>query len=159
MEQIAAAHKKNIFLWIIILIGMLILVAVVYILDALVLLMPVPDSGQIGQILFIGAVFLAGAILVLKRSIFLPEKVVGRIPAGLAKEEQSGALLARIQVNYIIVWALGEAILIIGFVNYILTTDFSNFLIFAIVGIYSLLINIPRENTLHRYITMLEERG
>jgi len=158
MEQIAAAHKKNTVIWIAILSGMVILSAVVYLLDSQAIFTPIPDSRQTGQILFITAVLLAGAILILKRSIFLPEKVVLKIPKSTAGKNQDDVLLARIRFNYLIVWSLGEAILIIGFINYIFTTDFNNFLIFAIVGIYSLLINKPREDTLHRCIDMLQKR-
>ncbi len=158
MEQITAAHKKNMIIWIAVMSGMIILSAVVYVLDSQAIFTPVPDSRQTGQILFITAVLLAGAILILKRSIFLPEKVVLKIPESPAGESKHDVLFARLRFNYLIVWSLGEAILIIGFINYIFTTDFNNFLIFAIVGIYSLLINKPRENTLHRCIAMLDKR-
>jgi len=145
-------------IWTTIMIGMFILVLVVYFLNTSAFFKPVPESRQYGQILFILAVIFASAILILKRSVLLPEKVVSRLPKTIDKTDQSSVLLARIGANYLIVWSIAEAILITGFINYILTTDFNNFLIFAIVAVYSLLINLPRENTLHRAIALMEER-
>lgn len=159
MEQIAAAHQKNMLIWTAILAGMLILIAVVYFLDASAVFVPVPGSRQYGQIFFIAAIVLASTILLLKRNVFLPEKIVKRVAQKLAMADQCDAVLARIRVNFLIVWTLAEGILITGFINYILTTDFNNFLIFAVVAVYSLIINIPRENTLRQAVSLLDNRG
>ena len=66
-------------------------------------------------------------------------------------------ILSRIRKNYIIVWALGEAIGVIGFINYILTADRQYLYVFAIVSIYSILINIPRIEFVKRCLDLVEE--
>ena len=159
MEEITAAHKKNFLIWTSVLIGMLILVTVVYFLHSGTVFKPGAESRSYGQIFFIVAIIFASAILILKRSILLPEKVVARISKESGPEKPVGLLLSRIRFNLLIIWTLAEAILLTGFINYILTTDFNNFMILAVVALYSLIINIPRENTLHRAIALLEELG
>ena len=71
----------------------------------------------------------------------------------------TAAVMGRIRTNYLIIWSLADAIMILGFIGYILATDFSDFLIFAIVGVYALLINMPREAVLHRTVNMLDQPG
>ena len=159
MEEITAAHKKNFLIWTSVLVGMLILVTVVYFLHSSAVFEPVADSRSYGQIFFIVAIIFASAILILKRSILLPEKVVTRLSKENVPEKPVGLLLSRIRFNFLIIWTLAEAILLTGFINYILTADFNNFMILAVVALYSLVINIPRENTLHRAVALLEELG
>jgi hypothetical protein len=159
VEQISMAHKKNMILWGAILAGMLILFTITYYINTQGIFTPVAETREIGQILFIVAVVLALVILVLKRSVLTPEKIADRIPGTLSKPERDAAALNRIGTNYVIVWALSEAIMVTGFINYVLLTNFNDFLIFSIVALYSLVINIPREGALHRSISILDQQG
>ena len=138
---------------------MLILFSITYYINTREIFTPVAESREVGQILFIAAVVLALVILIFKRSVLTPEKIADRIPATLAKAERDAAALNRIGTNYIIVWALSEGIMVTGFIDYILLTNFKDFLIFSIVALYSLVINIPREGALHRCISLLDQRG
>jgi uncharacterized membrane protein YedE/YeeE len=119
-------------------------------------LRPVENAAQINQIMFLLAVVIAFGILFFKRSLFHPKKLIeNTYETSLA--EKSTAALAKLRKNYIIVWAMGEAIGILGFINYILTADFQYLLVFAVVSIYSILINLPRINVAERCVELVEE--
>ena len=52
---------------------------------------------------------------------------------------------------------MAELICLLGFFNYIMLADIQNYLIFAVVSIYSLLINMPREALAIQSMKMLKE--
>ena len=56
-----------------------------------------------------------------------------------------------------IVWALGEAIGIIGFINYMLTINHQYLLVFSVVSVYSILINMPRLVVAEKCIELVKE--
>jgi len=147
-------HKTNLTLWVAVLSGVIILSAVVYYLNLSETMSPIPDSQDVAQIMFVAAVVLAIAILFLKRSTFSPTKVVEN-----AKGQTDTELYAmnKIRRNYIIVWGLGELICLLGFFNFIMLADIQNYMIFAVVSIYSLLVNMPRETLLIQVLEMLKE--
>ena len=142
-QLIKEFHRTNVIIWIAIIVTVVVLGIIIYIIDDMKLFQPILNAAQINQIIFFLAVVLAFAILFLKRSFFLPEKIVSKIPDN-PLEEMISLCLVQIRKNYIIVWGLGEAIVVLGFINYILTVDFQYFLVFSVVGVYSILINIPR---------------
>ncbi len=65
--------------------------------------------------------------------------------------------LARLRRNYVIVWAMGETIGIVGFVNYMVTIDIQYLLVFSVVSIYSILINMPRVSIAESCLALVEE--
>jgi hypothetical protein len=115
-----------------------------------------PEARNLNQILFFIAVISAFGILILKRSIFLPHKIVANA-IKRSDDKQGHHILIRIRRNYIIVWSLAEIICLIGFINYIFAVNFQTYLVFAIVSIYSILINFPRQKLAEQCMEQLAE--
>jgi hypothetical protein len=155
-EGLNQYHRINVFLWISILFFVVILTLLAYFFDSMDTLRPMENATQINQIMFLIAVVIAFGILFFKRSLFNPKKLI-EIPNEKSIEEKSGLVLAKLRKNYIIVWAMGETIGILGFVNYILTTDLQYLLVLSVVSIYSLLINLPRLAVAERYVKLVRE--
>lgn len=155
-EGLKQYHRINVFLWVSILFFVVILTLLAYFFDSMDTLRPMENAAQINQIMFLIAVVIAFGILFFKRSLFNPKKLIG-IPNEKSIEEKSGLVLAKLRKNYIIVWAMGETIGILGFVNYILTTDLQYLLVLAVVSIYSLLINLPRLAVAERFVELVRE--
>ena len=149
-------HKINVIIWGSIISFVVILTVLAYILDGMNALQPAENAAQINQILFLIAVFIAFGILFFKRSLFNPKKLI-EVPFEKSLEEKTSLVLAKLRKNYIIVWAMGEAIGILGFVNYSLTTDFQYLLVFSVVSIYSILINLPRFAAAERCVELVTE--
>jgi len=137
-------NKTNVIIWVSILIGMVVLSIVVFVLDQGNTFTPIPQAQGVNQLLFVLAVVFAFGILMLKRTAFLPQKIVTRV-VHRSGEDKNNAILNLIRRNYIIVWVLAELICIMGFINYIFAVNFQSYLVFAIVAIYSVLINYPRQ--------------
>ena len=135
-----------------------ILTLLAFVLDSSRVFLPTDNAAQINQVMFLIAVVIAFVILFFKRSLFIPGKIVD-ISFEKSLSEKVDIILMRIRKNYIIVWALGEAIGIIGFVNYIFTVDRQYFLVFAVVSIYSILINMPRIALAERCVELLQENN
>jgi hypothetical protein len=118
---------------------------------------PLPDSQTIAQAIFIAAIVMLIAILFLKRTVFSPDKII-RNARNLAGSDAEAFVLNKIRRNYLIVWALAELVCLLGFFNFIMLADFQNYLIFAIVSLYSLIVNIPREALIVQSMDMLKEQ-
>ena len=155
-EKISAFHKRNLIIWGAIFAGVIALSVVAYFLNKNHSFYPLPQAYQVNQILFIAAIVLAGSILVFKRSNFVPSKIADRISRLNVAENKLEYLFPKLLRNYFIVWALGEAIALIGFINFVFTADFSSYLIFAVVSAYSLLINIPNEGFIYKCLDLIE---
>jgi putative flippase GtrA len=155
-EKISTFHKRNLIIWGAIFTGVIALTVVAYILNENKSFEALPQAHQMNQILFIIAIVLAGAILLFKRSNFVPSKVASRISQPDVGENKLEYLLPRLLRNYFIVWTLAEAIALIGFINFVFTADFSSYLIFAVVSAYSLLINIPSEGFIYKCLNLTE---
>jgi hypothetical protein len=155
-DSLKQYQKINMILWGSILIFVIILTALAYFFDSMNTLRPVENAAQINQILFLIAVFLAFGILFFKRSLFNPKKLI-ETPFEKSLEEKTSLVLAKLRKNYIIVWAMGEAIGILGFVNYILTADLQYLLVFSVVSIYSIIINLPRYAIVERCVELVRE--
>ena len=102
-------HRTNVIIWSAVLITVIVLGVVVFIIDGMMVFQAVDGAAQINQIIFILAVVIAFAILFLKRSFFIPDKIVSNLPQK-TDAEKINLCLARIRKNYLIVWALGESI-------------------------------------------------
>jgi MFS family permease len=149
-------HKINVILWGSILSFVVILTFLAYFLDSMNTLQSVENAGQINQILFLIAVIIAFGILFFKRSLFNPKKLI-ETPVEKSLEERTSLVLAKLRKNYIIVWAMGETIGILGFINYSMTTDLQYLLVFSVVSIYSILINLPRLAVAERCVELVKE--
>jgi hypothetical protein len=155
-QDLISFNKTNVILWGAILTGIVILSIIVFVLDQSQTFTPIPVAQNVNQILFIVAVIFAFGILILKRSIFSPHKIIA-YAVKMTNEEKTRIVLARIRRNYIVVWAMAEVICLIGFLNYIFTVNFQAYLVFAIVSIYSVIINFPRQNLANQCIEQLAE--
>jgi MFS family permease len=155
-ENIKQYHRMNVIFWGSILSFVVILTVLGYILDSLNTLRPVQNAAQVNQIMFLLAVVIAFGILFFKRSLFNPKKLIDT-PFEKPLPEKINLVLAKLRKNYIIVWAMGETIGIIGFVNYILTVDIQYLLVFSVVSIYSILINLPRIAIAKRCVELVKE--
>ena len=74
-----------------------------------------------------------------------------------SNKDISHFILSKIRRNYIIIWSLAEIICLIGFINYIFAVNFQTYLVFAIVSIYSILINFPRQKLAEQCLEKLAE--
>ncbi len=149
-------QRSSVLIWAAIITSVIILSVLAFVLDESEAFVPVNSAVQINQVMFLIAVALAFAILFFKRSLFIPGKIVD-IPPEKPFPQRTELVLMRLRKNYIIVWALGEAICIIGFINYIFTVDFQHFLVFAVVSLYSVLINMPRIAIAEKCMELIQE--
>jgi hypothetical protein len=147
-------QKTNLIIWSSIVSGMIILSIVVVILDQFNTFVPVKNAYQINQIIFMIAVVFAGAILVFKRSFYLPHKVVSPSIRN-KKAEKEKAVLNRLRRNYLIIWSLAEGICLVGFINYVFTANWRSYLIFIVVSTYAMLINLPRNYQAEKCLELL----
>jgi hypothetical protein len=138
-------HKTNILLWLAIIVIMLILSGIIFYLDSSYYIKPHDNQKIISDVFFLIALVLAIAIFIFKRTLFIPAKLVASITSE-NESEKLAKLQKRIRRNYMVIWAMAEIIFLSGFIQYILTVNFRQFLILSIVGFYSLLINKPQEN-------------
>lgn len=136
-------QKINVLIWGSIITFVLILTFLGYFLDRSGSMATLENAAQINQIMFLAAVIIAFGILFFKRSLFHPRKIIEKL-LDQSPVQKINQALARLRKNYIIVWAMGETIGIIGFINYMITLDIQYLLVFSVVSIYSILINMPR---------------
>ena len=141
-------HKTNSVLWLGIIVFIVILSGIIVYLDSVYYIKPIEDQKVVSDLFFVIALILAIGIFIIKRSFFHPFKLIKTVEHEKDSEKQL-KLMIRIRRNYILVWAMGEVIFILGFLQYILTANFNQFLILGIVGLYSLLINKPNERLLN----------
>jgi hypothetical protein len=141
-------HKTNSVLWLGIIVSIVILGGIIFYLDSVYYIKPIENQKLVADLFFLIALVLAIAIFIVKRSFFHPVKLVQAVEQEKNSEKQL-KLMIRIRRNYILVWAMGEVIFILGFLQYILTANFNQFLILGIVGLYSLLINKPNERLIN----------
>ncbi len=154
-EIIEDFHKKNTIIWSAILGCMILLFLVTIMLDRSNIFTPIEESVQVKNILFTFAIILAVGILFLKRIFFVPQKIVEKIKSS-APEDREENLFSQLRMNYIIIWAMGETILLLGFIEYVFVLNF-DFLIYAVVGLYALIINIPRKKIVEKSLELLSE--
>lgn len=149
-------HKTNMTLWGAVVSSVIILSIVVFLMDTNGDLEPVSGAAQLGQAFFIAAILLAAGILFLKRTIFSPGQLIKKLHVLPAADRES-ELLRKLRRNYLVIWAMAELICFIGFFYFIVIGDLQNYLIFAIVSLYSLMINMPREGLIYQCLELLKE--
>ena len=155
-DNIKQFHRTNVLIWISILSFVIILTALAYFLDSSNTMLPAQDAAQINQVLFLLAVVIAFGILFFKRSLFNPRKII-ESPSEKSLPEIINLSLSKLRRNYVIVWAMGETIGVIGFVNYMLTIDIQYLLVFSVVSVYSILINMPRIVFAEKCVELVKE--
>lgn len=157
-ELTGPAHKRNQMIWGVILTSIIVLAVIVFILDQFAGFTRLVEAREINHMLFILAIAAAVVILILKRGLY-------RIPTRISQQIESADnkarlhLILKIRQRYIVIWALCEFIAVLGFIGYILEMDLQNFLVFAIVSLYAVVISRPQESFLIRAIEVLTGDG
>jgi hypothetical protein len=152
-------QKTNRMIWISIITGVIILTGIVLVFNRLQIFYTIPNITVVGEILFLIALGLGIAILVLKRTMFRLDKVLEQGLALTDTARQENFVLVKIRRNYIVLWLLAEMIGLLGFIFYLFTADLQNYLLFAVVSLYSLVINYPREQLIKIVLTNLPQSG
>ncbi len=140
-------QKVNTILWMAILAGMLVLLLVSWVLDMAGTFTPNPVAREVSNILFYVAIALAFAVLFLKRIMLLPEKIAEKI-AMLPENERIEKMAGLLRRNYILIWAMGETIFMIGFIGFVLSGNLKAIVIYAVVGFYAVLVTKPQRKLL-----------
>lgn len=146
-------YKKTRMIWFAIMGGMLSLVVMTVIFHQMALFTRPEDIDAflINRVFLMIVFFSALLVILLKRIVFIPSKLVARIKkrfmdnyTGSAKRDSMlKDIVLRIRMLQIIIWGLADLIVMIGFVNYVLLQTFQTFLVYSVVGIYSMAINYP----------------
>ena len=156
------------FLWGCILLGMIGLVILVFIFKNLgVFTEPaVSDVQMLDNVTFIIAILLVFLIFYLKRNYLSPKKMIeraenrdinigsGEVANFVQEFGKEADLLAKILIimrrYYMIIWSIADLIVLIGFLVYILGLQFQTFLIYSVIGLYSMAVNFPRFSIIER---------
>lgn len=153
--EIDSYHRTNLILWGGILSGIIIFIFIILVFDQVKSIKSFEIPAYIEKYLFLIAIAFALLIIIMKRSVFLPTNLTNSIK-NTAIIDKREILFKKMRRNYIIIWSLAESIFIIGLVDYIFFVRFDSFLIYAIVSIYSLIINIPRKSSIEKSLELLK---
>ncbi|MEJ2054575.1 MAG: hypothetical protein P8X42_11705 [Calditrichaceae bacterium] len=161
-DKLAQTYRINKVLWFAILADVIILAVIAFALEYFkVLTTPALHSFKtFNDISLIIVIVLLFAIMYMKRSFLFPSKIVQKAKnSDLPMDEsgmadvwdefgEEGKLLFRVLMllrrYFMIIWSFANLIVILGFILYILSLNLNNFLIYGVVGLYSLVINFPR---------------
>ena len=119
---------------------------------------PVAPGQQ--SLLFYLAVILAIAILIFRRTLFTPARFAGVFQNFSGSTDTKWAMLSgKIRRGYIVLWSMAEGILLIGFIDFILSYNLRLYLTFAVVGIYAILITFPAKKFLQACVNSISAAG
>jgi hypothetical protein len=150
-------YKTNLIIWVAIIIGMLILIGVTYLLDQSNTFQPVAETLEVKNVLFALILTSALAVLFLKRSFLDFNKIYSKIKSSDNQEKKS-VFFNKLRSNYIIIWSISESIIILAFVEYILIVKFDSFIIYAVIGLYAIVVNFPRKSLFEKHLHLLAEK-
>ncbi|MBD3224616.1 MAG: hypothetical protein GF313_07795 [Caldithrix sp.] len=166
-------HRMNRRLWMAILSGVLLIIAVTVLFHfSDVFTHPiVEEASTLNDIMFVIIVVVVLAILAVKRRLMDTKKILSKANITLLSDGQGESTkdptnrkaeilqnaIQFMRQNFLIIWVLGEVVVIIGFILYILLLNFEAFLIYSIVGLWSLAVNYPRLQFLQRLYYLIEE--
>ena len=150
-------YKTNLMIWMAIIIGMLILIGLTYFLDQSNTFEPMTETIKVKNILFALILISALAVLFLKRSFLDFNKIYDKVQS-VERQQIESAFFNKLKSNYIIIWAICESIIVLGFVEYILLCDFQSFLLYAVIGLYAIGINFPRRSLFEKHLELLAEK-
>jgi len=160
-SKLRRIHRVNRVLWSAIFADIIILIIIVSMFDNFDLLTePVLYNMKIfNDVSLIIVVFFLFLIIYLKRTYLLPQKMIERaekkdlhIEAADVKDfvQEFGTevnILAKTLIimrrYYMVIWSIANLIVLIAFISYILSLQMRSFLIYSVVGIFSLIINFP----------------
>ncbi len=155
-------HRVNQLLWIAILADILILSVIVFILWYFNILTEplLVHLKTFNDISLIIVVLLLLTIIYLKRTYLLPSRIVDRanqkelhiqstdVVDFIQEFGREANIIAKAIIimrrYFMVIWSTANLVVLIGFISFIVSLSIRNFIIYAIVGFYSLLINFPR---------------
>lgn len=150
-------YKTNLIIWLAIIFGMLILIGITYFLDLSNTFEPLAETLEVKNVLFALILISALAVLFLKRSFLDFDKIYSKIQT-VDSEEKKSTFFNKLKSNYIIIWAISESIIIVGFVEYVLICDYQSFLLYAVIGLYAIAVNFPKKSLFEKYLELLAEK-
>lgn len=161
-EKIRPIHRVNRLLWLSILSGIVTLNIIIFIFHYLKFISPsqLQNVQTYINILLMIAAGLLFLVMYVKRTYLIPSKLIERAKThdlNITSNDvvdfiqtfgDKGGLLAKAMIimrrYYMVIWSIANLIVMIGFIQYIIDLQFQSFLIYSIVGIFSLSINFPR---------------
>ena len=161
-SKLRRIHRVNRLLWNAILIDIVIISVIAIILWYFnILSKPVfYNLKTFNDITLIIVIILLFMIMYLKRTYLQPVKIIDRAnqkqlhietPDVVDFVQEFGKeanVIAKALIimrrYYMVIWSIANLIVLIGFVSFILSLYLNNFIIYGVVGLYSLLINFPR---------------
>lgn len=149
-------YKTNLIIWGAIIFAVFLLIGFTYFLDINNTYEPIEYVIEVKNLLFILILIAAIAVLFLKRSLLNFDKVFSKIKN---KENTVSPedYFNKIKSNYIIIWAVSESIIILGFVEFVLLASLKSFLLYAAIGLYALAINFPKKSLFEKHLQLLSE--
>jgi len=174
--QLRRIYRVNRVLYFAVLMGMvtLTLVAVLFYFGRLLPSRALVDIHSLDKVLLMLVLFLLLLVFYLKRTYLQPEKLIKRAE----KKElnitapdvtdfiqefgiQAGILAKTLIIMrryFMVVWSIANLALLLAFIGFILTSNFRLFLIYAVVGFYSIFINFPSFRLVERCFYLTEAK-
>ncbi len=173
-QKIRNIHRQNRVLWISVLAGMIMLILVTLILRW---------NGSIGETalnirpementLFLVTVALLFLSFYLKRHYLVPQKMIERASKkeiNITSVEMIDILdsfgnetkmvvkvLILMRRYFMLVWSVANILLLFGFISFLLAGQFQTFLIYALIGLYSLTINFPAFSFIEKCLGLMD---
>ncbi|MEJ2544393.1 MAG: hypothetical protein P8Y99_10035 [Calditrichaceae bacterium] len=161
-SKLRRIHRVNRILWNAILADIVILSIIAVILWYFkILTEPVLyNLKTFNDISMIVVILLLFTIMYLKRTYLVPSKIVDRakrkelhieatdVVDFIQEFGKEGNMIAKSLIimrrYFMVIWSVANLIVLIGFIYFIVSLSLRNFIIYGIVGLYSLLINFPR---------------
>ncbi len=165
-----AWYRQSRMTWFAILAGMLSLFALTVVFHYLQIFKePVAQDPAAVSNIFLLIVFgFAFLIIILKRMFFNPAKLVDGAKHKSrtafqendeeARRKQLAMVLSEIRKYRILIWIMADMIIIVGFLSYVFLLSFQTFLIYSVVGIYSLVINFPAKSLHETCVARISEQ-
>ncbi len=176
-SKIRPIHRINRVLWLSVLAGMIVLIAVSFILffSGRLTSAVVQNSGQMDNYLMLFTIALLLLIFYLKRTYLTPQSLVARARkkkvafgtgdiADLVETFGEDSLVpAKVLIimrrYFMLVWSIANLILLLGFTVAILTGNFQTFLIYAIVSLYTMSINFPSFTLIEACLSLIQSES
>jgi len=174
-QKLRNLYRVNRVLWFAVFLGVVILIAVGYVMHKLGTI--APSSAQhpqdsVSTVFLIIALVLLYIVFHMKRTYLTPKKLIWR--ARRKKVELAGPdvvdfvaefgekadvlikTLMLLRRYYMVIWSIANLITLLGFVEFVVSGQFRVLATYGIVSLYSLLINFPSFKLIERCYNLLE---
>ncbi|RLD15634.1 hypothetical protein DRI50_03860 [candidate division KSB1 bacterium] len=174
-QKLRNLYRVNRILWYAVLLGILILMAVGYVLHATNAITPqtVGHRGDnVSTVFLIIALILLYIVFHMKRTYLTPKKLIWRarrkkvdltgpdVVDFIAEFGERADVLVKtlmlLRRYYMVIWSIANLITLLGFVEFVISGQFRVLATYGIVALYSLLINYPSFKLIERCYNVLE---